>query len=87
MSTIPDTIYADRGPNGGLIYREKPMPDTIQTYVPVAEVVKANERIEKLEAALSRQGDNMAFVLNNMDTKTWYYKFEKELEEDRSVLK
>lgn len=86
-SDIPDTIYADRGPQGGLIYREKAMPDTIQTYVKVAEVVKAHERIEELEAALSRQGDNMAFVLNHMDTKNWYEKFSIELAEDRGVLK
>jgi hypothetical protein len=44
-------------------------------------------RIAQLEAALNRQGDNMAFVLNHMDVKNWYDKFTTELAEDRAVLK
>jgi len=47
----------------------------------------AAQQIQELEIALSRQGDNMAFVLNHMDTGTWGEKFTKELEEDRKVLK
>jgi uncharacterized coiled-coil protein SlyX len=44
-------------------------------------------RIAELEAALTRQGDNMAFILNHMDTRQWYDKFTSELAEDRAALK
>lgn len=47
----------------------------------------AAEHIQNLEISLSRLSDNMAFVLNHMDTGTWGEKFTKELEEDRKVLK
>lgn len=40
-----------------------------------------------LRAALERQGDNMAFVLNHMSVpKAYYEKFLRELEEDRAAL-
>ena len=44
-------------------------------------------RIAELEAALTRQGDNMAFILNHMDTRQWYDKFTSELAEGRAALK
>jgi ethanolamine utilization protein EutP (predicted NTPase) len=47
----------------------------------------ADARIAELEAALTRQGDNMAFVLNHMDTRKWYDSFAWELAEDRTALK
>lgn len=43
--------------------------------------------IETLRAALSRQSDNMAFVINHMDLPPqWHLKFTKELDEDRASL-
>jgi hypothetical protein len=51
------------------------------------EEIGKNWRIAELEAALTRQGDNMAFVLNHMDVKNWYDKFTTELAEDRTALK
>jgi hypothetical protein len=51
------------------------------------EEIGKNWRIAELEAALTRQGDNMAFVLNHMDVKNWYDKFTTELAEDRAALK
>jgi len=39
------------------------------------------------KGALSRQADNMAFILNHMTIPDqWYEKFSRELEEDRAVL-
>jgi len=41
---------------------------------------------EKLKEALSRQGDNVAFLLNHAAIpEKWYDKFRKELEEDREL--
>jgi hypothetical protein len=41
----------------------------------------------KLAAALARQADNMAFVLNRVPMPDdWYEKFQNELVEDRQVL-
>ena len=40
-----------------------------------------------LREALSRQGDNMAFVLNNCDVpEVWFAKLDDELKEDRDAL-
>lgn len=47
---------------------------------------EASTRIAELEAALSRQCDNMAFVLNRANVLGWRVKFEKELAEDRAAL-
>ena len=44
-------------------------------------------RIKELEAALDRQCDSMAFVLNHMDVKNWYDKLTTELAEDRAAFK
>jgi hypothetical protein len=52
-----------------------------------AQMLEGKERIAELEVALTRQGDNMAFVLNHMDVKNWYDKFTTELAEDREALK
>ena len=49
------------------------------------ELVQA--RIDKLTEALTRQSDNMAFVLNHTDTGNLYEKFLRELEQDRAALK
>lgn len=43
-------------------------------------------RVEELNDALERQSDNMAFVLNHMNTEGWFDKFTSELSEDRAVL-
>jgi hypothetical protein len=41
----------------------------------------------RLENALERQTENMAFVLNRMGVpEQWHEKFETELAEDRGVL-
>jgi hypothetical protein len=42
--------------------------------------------IERLRKALSRQCDNMAFVVNHVTLHGWYDKFKDELEEDRAAL-
>lgn len=45
------------------------------------------QRVAKLEAALSRQADSMAFVLNNASLPDqWYEKFLNELALDRKAL-
>lgn len=52
-----------------------------------AALTEAQATIARLEAALIRQGDNMAFVLNHMTMPDGYYgKFIRELEEDRAAL-
>ncbi len=43
--------------------------------------------IRRLETALTRQTENMAFVLNHGDVRSWYAKFSAELTEDRAALK
>lgn len=44
-------------------------------------------KVEKLVEALRRQGDNMAFTLNNTSIyEGWHEKFTRELEEDRAAL-
>ncbi len=53
----------------------------------IAEHRRMAARIAELEGALSRQSDNMAFVLNHMPVPgQWYHKFTEELEFDRAVL-
>lgn len=42
--------------------------------------------IERLTKALTRQCDNMAFVVNHVTLHRWYDKFKDELEEDRAAL-
>lgn len=43
--------------------------------------------IAKLREALNRQGDNMAFVINNVSLPDqWRDKFMRELDEDRAAL-
>ena len=50
-------------------------------------IVDLADRIEQLDAALRRQGDNMAFILNHATlTDFWYAKLTRELEMDRSAL-
>ena len=52
-----------------------------------AELAAANAREAELRKGLTRQGDNMAFVLNHMTMPDGYYgKFIHELEEDRAAL-
>ena len=49
-----------------------------------ASLTRQTERIEELERTLDRQCDNMAFILNHHTLPDqWYYKFTKELGEDR----
>jgi len=44
-------------------------------------------QVAQLREALTRQADNMAFVLNHFDVfGQWYIKFRTELEEDRTAL-
>lgn len=51
-----------------------------------AEAANA-KRVAELEAALSRQADNMAFVLNHASLPDqWYEKFLNELALDRTAL-
>lgn len=51
--------------------------------------LKASEaRVKELEEAVSRQCDNMAFVLNRVNIPPqWFRKFDDELAEDRAALK
>lgn len=48
----------------------------------IEHLAHENERLTK---ALDRQCANMAFILNHIDVKNWYDKFQKELEEDRNL--
>lgn len=51
------------------------------------ELDQYDNDIKKLKEALSRQCDNIAFVINNMDVPGfWYGKFKTELEADRELL-
>jgi hypothetical protein len=52
-----------------------------------ADCAEAAATIERLRAALTRQGDNMAFVLNRVTLpEQWRDKFERELAEDCAAL-
>ena len=52
-----------------------------------AEIIRLTARVEELEAALIRQSDNLAFVINHVALPDAYLaKFIRELEEDRAVL-
>lgn len=44
------------------------------------------DRIATLEAALTRQCDNMAFVLNRVDLHAWHKRFEYDVARDRAAL-
>ncbi len=60
-------------------------PDDVTGFLEAWPAVSAH--IAALEAALSRQADNMAFVLNNMAVPDqWYQKFTDELAADRATL-
>ena len=51
------------------------------------EITALRRRVAELEAALNRQGDNMAFIVNYVSIPdSWYEKFRRELEEDRAAL-
>ena len=52
----------------------------------LAALDAADARVAELEAALQRQCDNMAFILNRVDLHNWHDKFERELAEDRAAL-
>jgi hypothetical protein len=52
-----------------------------------ARAEAAEAKVAVLREALTRQGDNMAFVLNNFDVPSrWYEKLQDELLEDRQAL-
>lgn len=52
-----------------------------------AENSAFSAEVEALRAALNRQCDNMAFVLNKATLPDqWYSKFSNELEQDRALL-
>jgi hypothetical protein len=52
-----------------------------------ARAEAAEARVARLREALTRQADNMDFVLNHFDVfGQWYIKFRTELEEDRTAL-
>lgn len=63
--------------------------DDIWPY-PTGSYVRYDEHeaaLETLRAALDRQCDSMAFILNHMSIPVAYYeKFTRELEEDRAAL-
>jgi hypothetical protein len=48
---------------------------------------EAADTITALDAALRRQADNMAFVINHATLYAWADKFSRELEEDRLALR
>jgi len=55
--------------------------------VVVARATAAEAENARLREALTRQADNMDFVLNHFDVfGQWYFKFRTELEEDRAAL-
>lgn len=57
MKNAPERIFADRGPRGGLIYREQRMPDTEAEYVRAdihATLAAENERLDQ-ECRLSME--------------------------------
>lgn len=47
---------------------------------------EAADRIEALEKALTRQTENMAFLVNHASLYKWHDKFVSELSEDRKLL-
>lgn len=51
-----------------------------------AEVERLTARCERLNAALIRQCDNMAFIVNHVDLNGWYEKCRVDLENDRAAL-
>lgn len=54
----------------------------------VAEKQKLIQDIDAIKLAFHRQADSMAFVINNVEMPDrWYDKFQKELAEDREIVK
>lgn len=52
-----------------------------------ARITSLEEERDRLREALSRQGDNMSFLLNRVTLPDkWLEKFNCELEEDRAAL-
>jgi hypothetical protein len=86
MTDAPETIWAKCKWDSWLHYGDWDASPLVggTKYI---RVDIAQARIAELEAALTRQGDNMAFILNHMEVKNWYNKFTTELAEDRAALK
>tara|TARA_R110000772_G_scaffold160037_1_gene271246 strand:- start:365 stop:664 length:300 start_codon:yes stop_codon:yes gene_type:complete len=68
----------DRGCGSGVLD-----PDGIADAI--MELVQA--RIDTLEKVISRKTNTIAFALNHIDTKNFYDKLLRELEQDREALK
>lgn len=63
-----------------------PVTSQMVNYLAVC-VIQQQAEIERLREALNRQGDNMAFALNNVTMPSqWYEKLTTELAEDRAAL-
>lgn len=71
------SIFAGYEANG-----DDPVPDRLVN----PDGPEAADRIATLEAALTRQCDNMAFVLNRVDLHGFHTKFSTELDADRAAL-
>jgi len=59
-----------------------------ENYGPLVRMLEdAADEIDRLQRALIRQTENMAFVLNRVDLHKWHGRFASELEEDRKLLR
>lgn len=62
------------------------MRDAVKKAI-LAERASLSSELDRLQEALKRQSDNMAFVINHISMpEHWYEKFQRELEEDRAAL-
>jgi hypothetical protein len=91
MTDAPEKIWVHyEAETDDATWSEYPDTDGVADFNHYGEYTRtdiAQARIAQLKLALTRQGDNMAFVLNHMDVKNWYDKFTTELAEDRTALK
>ena len=69
------------------VARAKASAATEMLAASIASEARLMARVAELEAALTRQADNVAFVLNRCPLpEQWFDRFDRELREDRKLL-
>ena len=89
--TTPERIWVRYSPNSHGAYVSSCEPSDVDdldvafVHADIHAAVVAER--DQLKAALERQGDNLAFVLNRVSLpEAWFEKFDRELQEDRKAL-
>lgn len=52
MSETPESIWIDRGPNGGWMFRTEKLHDSVKQYVPADRIEQLTAEVERLREAL-----------------------------------